>query len=136
MKAAESRAMYGMRGLIQTIIAMRPMAPNTNQIPFMADIPNSVRLIDPTMPEGATLTPPGAPGGWFSPQGTAINSIDNQTQIIRQLATSHRVDGIIFVTITLSAEDISLLEKSDVEIVTIETTSILNVLKLALKIFL
>jgi len=51
----------------------------------------------------------------------SINSIDNQNQIIRQLATSHRVDGIIFVTITLSDEDIMILLKSDVEVVTVET---------------
>jgi len=39
-------------------------------------VPDSVRLIDPTMPEGATLIPP-PPAGWFDPQGNAIREILN-----------------------------------------------------------
>ncbi len=46
--------------LEQTIVAVRPTAPT---LPF--DVPNSVRLIDPTMPEGVTLA--GPPGGFVDP---------------------------------------------------------------------
>ena len=37
--------------LEHTIIALRPNIPTSDQVPF--EVPNSVRLIDPTMPEGA-----------------------------------------------------------------------------------
>jgi hypothetical protein len=57
-----------------TYIAMRPTVPTQSDLPFEA--PDSVRLIDPTLPEGATLTPP-APGGWLDPQGIAIREILN-----------------------------------------------------------
>ena len=43
-----------MNPLESLIVAMRPVEP-TNQ-PF--EVPNSVRLIDPTMPEGAALDGP------------------------------------------------------------------------------
>ncbi len=46
--------------LEDTIVAMRPVAPTQ---PF--DLPNSIRLIDPTMPEGAVLM--GPPGGFVDP---------------------------------------------------------------------
>ena len=39
-------------------------------------MPDSVRLIDPTLPEGATLIPP-PPAGWFDPAGDAITEILN-----------------------------------------------------------
>ena len=45
-----------------TFLALRPTVPTPTEIPF--ELPNSVRLIDPTLPEGATLPPPG-PAGWF-----------------------------------------------------------------------
>jgi FtsP/CotA-like multicopper oxidase with cupredoxin domain len=55
--------------LEHTIIALRPIAPTPAQVPF--DLPNSVRLIDPTLPPGAMLIPP-PPTGWFDPQGVQI----------------------------------------------------------------
>lgn len=60
--------------LEHTIIAVRPKVPSAAQIPFK--VPNSVRLIDPTMPEGAVLTPP-PPAGWFDPQGNPVTQILN-----------------------------------------------------------
>lgn len=60
--------------LEHTIIALRPSIPTPTQVPF--EVPNSVRLIDPTMPEGAVLTPP-PPAGWFDPLGNPINQITN-----------------------------------------------------------
>jgi hypothetical protein len=41
-------------------------------------VPDSVRLIDPTLPEGATLIPP-PPAGWFDPAGNQITEILNHT---------------------------------------------------------
>ena len=49
-----------------TFLALRPTVPTPSEIPF--ELPNSVRLIDPMLPEGATLPPPG-PAGWFDPNG-------------------------------------------------------------------
>ena len=60
--------------LEQTVIALRPKIPTAAQIPFA--VPNSVRLIDPTMPEGAILAAP-PPAGWFDPQGNKIAQILN-----------------------------------------------------------
>jgi len=60
--------------LEHTIIAMRPKVPSASQIPF--EVPNSIRLIDPTMPEGAILMPP-PPAGWFDPQGNPLAQIFN-----------------------------------------------------------
>lgn len=60
--------------LEHTIIALRPKIPTHTQVPF--EVPNSVRLIDPTMPEGAVLTPP-PPVGWFDPLGNPINQVTN-----------------------------------------------------------
>ena len=56
--------------LEQTIVAMRPIAPTQ---PF--DIPNSVRLLDPTMPEGSELMPP--PGGYVDPAGNPTAGVLN-----------------------------------------------------------
>ncbi|MBR0577318.1 fibronectin type III domain-containing protein [Proteiniclasticum sp. BAD-10] len=57
-----------------TYIAMRPKVPKASELPF--DVPNSVRLIDPTLPEGAPLmTPP--PTGFFDPQGNPVPEILN-----------------------------------------------------------
>ncbi len=56
--------------------ALRPTVPTVSQLPF--EVPNSVRLIDPTLPEGATLPPPG-PAGWFDPATNAIAEILNHT---------------------------------------------------------
>ena len=53
---------------------MRPTVPTPAQVPF--EVPDSVRLIDPTLPEGATLIPP-PPAGWFDPDGVAIPEILN-----------------------------------------------------------
>jgi FtsP/CotA-like multicopper oxidase with cupredoxin domain len=57
-----------------TYIAMRPIIPTPAQVPFQ--VPNSVRLIDPTMPENAVLIPP-PPAGWFDPDGIPIREILN-----------------------------------------------------------
>ncbi|MGB8929769.1 MAG: hypothetical protein WCC48_00815 [Anaeromyxobacteraceae bacterium] len=57
-----------------TYLALRPTVPSPDQLPF--DVPDSVRLIDPTLPEGATLIPP-APAGWFNPAGILIPEILN-----------------------------------------------------------
>ena len=57
-----------------TFLALRPTVPTPSDIPF--ELPNSVRLIDPTLPAGATLPPPG-PAGWFDPNGNRITQILN-----------------------------------------------------------
>jgi FtsP/CotA-like multicopper oxidase with cupredoxin domain len=54
--------------------ALRPTVPTVSQVPF--EVPISIRLIDPTLPEGATLPPPG-PTGWFDPATNAIPEILN-----------------------------------------------------------
>ena len=59
-----------------TFLALRPTVPTPTEIPF--ELPNSVRLIDPTLPDGATLPPPG-PAGWFDPNGNPITEILNHT---------------------------------------------------------
>jgi len=59
-----------------TYLAMRPTVPTPSQLPFEA--PDSIRLIDPTLPAGAPLIPP-PPAGWFDPAGNAIPSILNHT---------------------------------------------------------
>jgi len=59
-----------------TFLALRPTVPTPSQLPF--EVPDSVRLIDPTLPEGATLPPP-APAGWFDPNGNPIAEILNHT---------------------------------------------------------
>lgn len=61
--------------LEHTVIALRPNIPSSSQIPF--DVPNSVRLIDPTMPEGAVLPPPPPAGEWFDPLGEPVNQVTN-----------------------------------------------------------
>ena len=48
--------------------------PTPSQVPF--EVPDSVRLIDPTLPEDATLIPP-PPAGWFDPDGIQITEILN-----------------------------------------------------------
>ena len=48
------------------IVALRPTAPK-NQ-PF--EVPNVVRYIDPSMPDGVELT--GPPGGYKDPQGNPV----------------------------------------------------------------
>ena len=60
--------------LEHTIIAMRPNIPTPQQVPF--EVPNSIRLIDPTMPEGTALSPP-PPAGWFDPLGNPITQVTN-----------------------------------------------------------
>jgi FtsP/CotA-like multicopper oxidase with cupredoxin domain len=57
-----------------TYLAMRPTVPTPAQVPF--EVPISERLIDPTLPLGATLIPP-PPAGWFDPQGNQIPEILN-----------------------------------------------------------
>jgi hypothetical protein len=57
--------------LEDTIVAMRPVAPTQ---PF--DIPNSVRLIDPTMPYGTVLM--GPPGGFVDPDATPVTVINHE----------------------------------------------------------
>lgn len=67
---------FRMNPLEQIILAIRPILPTSAQIPFIDLVPNSVRLIDPTLPEGAILNAP-PPAGWFDPNGVAIPSIAN-----------------------------------------------------------
>jgi FtsP/CotA-like multicopper oxidase with cupredoxin domain len=57
-----------------TYLAMRPTVPTPAQVPF--EVPDSVRLIDPTLPLDATLIPP-PPAGWFDPEGNQIPEILN-----------------------------------------------------------
>lgn len=57
--------------LEDTIVAMRPIAPTQ---PF--EVPNSVRVLDPTMPNDAVLA--GGPGGFFDPLGNPVASVLNQ----------------------------------------------------------
>ena len=59
-----------------TFLALRPTVPTPTELPF--ELPNSKRLIDPTLPAGATLPPPG-PAGWFDPNGNPIAEILNHT---------------------------------------------------------
>lgn len=61
--------------LEHTIIALRPNIPTSAQVPF--EVPNSVRLIDPTMPEGAPLPPPPPAGEWFDPLGEPVTEVTN-----------------------------------------------------------
>jgi DNA-binding LacI/PurR family transcriptional regulator len=44
-----------------------------------------------------------------------------QTEIIRRLATSHRVDGMIISTIQLTERDVDLLRHAELPVITIET---------------
>lgn len=44
-----------------------------------------------------------------------------QTEIIRRLATSHRVDGMIISTLQLAERDIDLLRQAELPVITIET---------------
>ena len=52
-----------------TFLALRPTVPTPEDIPF--EVPDSIRLIDPALPEGATLPIP-APAGWFDPLGNQL----------------------------------------------------------------
>lgn len=56
--------------LEHTIVALRPVAP---WVPFK--VPNSTRLIDPTMPAGATLM--GPPGGFVDPASNPVTVINH-----------------------------------------------------------
>ena len=60
--------------LEQTVIAMRPKVPAASELPFA--VPNSVRLIDPTMPNGVALPVP-PPESWFDPQGNILAQVVN-----------------------------------------------------------
>ncbi len=57
--------------LEDTIVAMRPVAPTQ---PF--EVPNSVRLIDPTMPTAPSLH--GGPGGFNDPAGDPVTVVNHQ----------------------------------------------------------
>lgn len=60
--------------LEQTVIAMRPKVPAASELPF--EVPNSIRLLDPTLPVDAVLaTPP--PESWFDPQGNPVAQVTN-----------------------------------------------------------
>jgi len=54
--------------LEDTVVALRPVIP---EVPF--DLPNSVRMLDPTMPEGAILM-----GNIFDPLGNPVNPVVNK----------------------------------------------------------
>lgn len=56
--------------LEHTIVALRPVAP---KVPFK--VPNSTRLIDPTMPAGEALM--GPPGGFIDPSGNPVTVINH-----------------------------------------------------------
>jgi len=56
--------------LQDTIIALRPVAPTQ---PF--DVPNSIRMIDPTMPEGAELM--GGPLGFMDTTGEPVTVVNH-----------------------------------------------------------
>jgi FtsP/CotA-like multicopper oxidase with cupredoxin domain len=56
--------------LEHAIVAMRPVAPTQ---PF--DLPNSLRLIDPTLPAGVTLK--GGPNGFIDPSGNAAPVVNH-----------------------------------------------------------
>lgn len=60
--------------LEHTVVALRPAIPSPAQIPF--EVPNSIRLIDPSMPEGVELPPP-PPAGWFDPLGNPLDQVTN-----------------------------------------------------------
>ena len=62
--------------LQDTILALRPIAP-TN-LPFQ--VPNSIRLIDVTKPDGAPLSPP-SPGLFFDPNGDPVTAFGVEGQI-------------------------------------------------------
>jgi hypothetical protein len=67
---------FRMNPLEQIIIALRPILPTSAQIPFIDQVPNSVRLIDPTKAEGDLLDAP-PPAGWFDTNGVRIDSMVN-----------------------------------------------------------
>jgi len=56
--------------LEHTIVALRPVAP---RVPF--PVPNSTRMIDPTMPAGDILT--GPPGGFLDPAGNPVTVLNH-----------------------------------------------------------
>jgi hypothetical protein len=56
--------------LEHTIVALRPVAP---KVPFK--VPNSTRLIDPTMPAGDILK--GPPGGFLDPGGNPVTVLNH-----------------------------------------------------------
>jgi len=56
--------------LEHTIVALRPVAP---RVPFK--VPNSTRLIDPTMPAGDILK--GPPGGFLDPAGNPVTVLNH-----------------------------------------------------------
>ena len=57
-----------------TYFALRPTVPTPDQLPFEA--PDSVRLINPALPEGVALPPP-APAGWFDPAGNPVAPVNH-----------------------------------------------------------
>ena len=57
-----------------TFLAMRPVIPTQAQLPF--EVLDSVRLIEPGLPEGASLPDP-PPAGWFDPEGVGITEVLN-----------------------------------------------------------
>lgn len=61
-----------MNPMEDAIVALRPTAPK-NQ-PF--EIPNVVRSIDPSMPDGVVLT--GPPGGFKDPQGNPVTVVNHK----------------------------------------------------------
>lgn len=60
--------------LQDTIVALRPVAPTT---PFK--VPNSIRLLDPTMPDGFPLKPP--PFGWANPNGNPVTVLNHEVNL-------------------------------------------------------
>ena len=56
--------------LEHTIVALRPVAP---RVPFQ--VPNSTRMIDPTMPADEVLT--GPPGGFLDPAGNPVTVLNH-----------------------------------------------------------
>ena len=78
-------------------LALRPTVPTPSQVPF--EVPDSVRLIDPVLPDGAPLSQP-SPAGWFDPAGNAArrdHEPHGQLRLGVRVALSHplaRRDGL------------------------------------------
>lgn len=66
--------------LQNSYFAFRPIVDKSP--PFFKDIPNSVRLIDQTMPEGMPLVAP--VGGWADPNGDPVLDANDVEQIVNQ----------------------------------------------------
>lgn len=53
----------------------------------------------------------------------SVTGSESRTQLLRQIAVSRRVDGLIVVTIPLEADEEALLREADLPVVTVETVT-------------